>query len=260
MNKFRFKLCLFTTSRFYRWSKIIVWAAAILSTPAFRGDITVLYCYAAAAAYSIIPPLIERILDNFFAFRRNHPTQNEIEEHKITSPFVIFLNTMFDDISHINEIHDGGSVRLSFSKMKFSEFPDFYLYLAPISERDYDSVRFLHDAAVAWHRGEGEKSPEELQKDFASCFRYAKDGYTAKNASLCRFLEEDSLRRTSFDSDLSIWFLEPAFGMMTECAGHKATKLDIIAITECAEAHGYRVRCYFNREEKEYTMLIYFKY
>ena len=87
MKEFNYKLWDFITSRFYKWSKIVVWIAAVLIVG--NASFT-LFVIAAVTAigYTILPQLIARILDGFFDFRENHPTRNELEKYIETSPII----------------------------------------------------------------------------------------------------------------------------------------------------------------------------
>lgn len=201
-----------------------------------------------ALGYTIVPWLIALLADARPASR------SDIEKFKKTSPAVVYLDTMFDDISHINAINGDFGVKFDFAEITLSSFPSLHLHLTS----DEDRICFIKrysDAAVSWWRGEGEKSPEELQREFSSYFRYDKDGYTARNASFRKELEEESLSEVNHTS--SGWYI--GLRGLLAVNGHNCTdKLTITAITECAEAHGYYISDHRDNRPDEYTMWIVF--
>lgn len=188
-----------------------------------------------ALGYTIVPTLIARRDAACPASR------SEIEEFKKNSPVVSYLDTMFDDISHINAISGDYGIKFSFARVELNKYPVLQLYLTADKNR-VDFIQKYNDNAHLWYtgvRGEGVKSPEELQNEFSSHFCYDRDGYVAKNTSFRKELEEDFLRGCEPDS---LGWSASLVGFVRVCVGYDlSSPIYITTITECAEAHGFYV-------------------
>lgn len=227
----------FVCSRFYRWSRTVFWLVAVLiiANSNFYRAVTTL---GITLGYTFIPVLLMRITDSVSHLSREHPTQARIEEYKNTSPVIAYLSTLLDDISHINAISGDFGVEFDFAKVTLSEFPLLDLHLSSDEDR-IDFIQRYHDDAVSWWRGEGKKNPEELQREFFNYFRYDGDGYTAKNASFRKELEEESLSELKYDP--SGWYIGLRGLLAVNAGRYCAGKIAVTAITECVEAHGYYI-------------------
>lgn len=231
----------FILSRFYKWTRVILWIVALIRIGLSQTLPSAVVWLVVALGYTIVPVLIARghsIPSN----TSDSPVLHEqIEEFKNTSPVIAYLNTLFDDISHINAISGDFGIRFNFAQLGLDDFSALLLYLTADNNR-VDFIQRYQDAAVLWYkgvRGEGVKSPEELQKEFSSHFCYAKDGYVAKNASFRKELEEDFLSGCELDS--SGWN-NSLISFSRIRVGHDLSHpIAVAAITECAKAHGFHV-------------------
>lgn len=197
MNKLQllnFKFWKFTHSRFYRWSRIIVCAAAILGAPAFRGDTTImsLYCYAAAAAYSVIPPIL--------AIGGDYAQKSEAFQK--SSQVVGYLRTLFEDIAHINEVN--GEYGHDFFAINFilSNQGDSYAHLM-LGESYDETIQIFKELFDA------DPDNEIMKKNYREALSYERNGYIAKNTSfknelLCKSIGEFT-RPTGCNGD-DLWF------------------------------------------------------
>ena len=238
----------FIQSYFYKWTKAILWIVALIRIGLSQKLESAVIWLVVALGYTIVPWLIALLAAAPPASR------SDIEKFKKTSPVVAYLDTLFDDISHINVISGDFGVKFDFAEITLSAFPSLHLHLTSDEDR-IDFIQRYYDATVSWWRGEGGKSPEELQREFSGYFNYDKDGYTAKNVSFRKELEEESLSEVNHDS--SGWYIDIR-GLLVVNVGHNCTdKLTITAITECAEAHGYYSDHRDSRPD-EYTMWIVF--
>ena len=244
----------FVDSRFYRWSRTVVWISAVLiiANSDFYRAVTTLKI---TLVYTIVPSLLMRITDLISNFSSEHPTRAKIEEYKNTSPVLSYLSTLLDDISHINAISGDFGIEFDFAKVTLSGgSPLLHLYLSSDEDR-IDFIQRYFDAAVSWWRGEGEKSPEELQREFFNYFRYDGNGYTAKNTSFRKELEEESLSELKHDP--SGWYIGLRGLLAVNAGRYCAGKIAVKAIIECVEAHGYHISVHCDKGD-EYVLWIAF--
>lgn len=239
----------FAQSRFYKWTKVVLWVVAVIGIALSEELAHAIVWLAVALGYTIVPWLAAKQVT------ARPASHDEIEDCKSTSPVVTYLNTLFDDISHINAISDAYGYELDFAKITLGTFPALYLHLS-INEDRIDFIQRYKDATSSWWRGEGGKRPEELQREFWGYFCYDGNGYTAKNASFRKELEEESLSEVEYDS--SGWYLSLR-GLLVANAGHNcADKNTISAITECAKAHGYHIGDSGDKGSDEYVLRVTF--
>lgn len=214
MKKFNLKLWDFITSRFYKWSKIVVWIAAILIIA--NAPFTLFVITAVTViGYTVLPQLIARILDGYFLFRSNHPTRNEFEKYIETSPMIKYLRTLCEDVQQFNTIKSDWGVQFYLAVISLvdggthidSETSQLYetsltLRTTPDEDRNM-AIRSYKNIIASWYPGSCPKSKEELEADFSEYFHYDKDGYIAKNKSFC-----SKLRNVSVD-DFEPWGEDP---------------------------------------------------
>ena len=103
----------FICSRFYRWSKIVVWVIALIRIGLSQTLTGAIITLALALGYSIIPPLIGRVCDTKDMYSYNHPSRSKIEEYKETSPAMQNLSTLLQDVSNINKLNSGSGIQFS---------------------------------------------------------------------------------------------------------------------------------------------------
>lgn len=233
----------FAQSRFYKWTKGILWVVAVIGI-GLSGELAhAIIWMAVALGYTIVPWLAARRVT------ADSVSHDEIENHKNTSPVVIYLNTLFDDISHINAVSGDSGIRFSFATVELNNYSALRLYLTADKKR-VDFIQQYKDNARLWYtgvRGESVKKPEELEKELASHFCYDTGGYAAKNPSFRKELEEEFLR--SSELDLLGWSYIPIEFSKIRVGHDLSRSIDVTAITECANAHGFRVSIQPRSEE-----------
>lgn len=226
----------FVCSRFYRWSKIVVWVIALVRIGLSQTLTGAIITLALALGYSIIPPLIGRVCGAKDMYSYNHPSRSKIEEYKKTSPAMQDLSTLLQDVSNINKLNSGSGIQ--FSHLNININSKLYtlslrLYLMPNEVRT-DFIPKLKKELEAWYHCTGKKNPEKIQEELISGLYHDKNGFIAKNALFREVLEDNSLEQ--FEHDSSGWSVR-----LKNVGNIGASPRDIIAITECAESNGFRV-------------------
>ena len=200
----------FVYSRFYRWSRTVVWIAAVLiiANSDFYRAITTLKI---TLVYTIVPSLLMRITEFISDFSREHPTQAKIEKYMETSPMITYLKTLLEDVQKFNEDHKDGGVQFHLAEIDLvsggihTDRHSYELYESslklhtrPVDDRNF-CIKSYKDIIASWYPGSCPKSKEELESDFSDCFRYDKDGYVAKNEAFRRELQKVSV------DDFKLW-------------------------------------------------------
>ena len=222
----------FIYSRFYRWSKVIIWITSVILIGQSQTLGQTVIALAVALGYSIIPPLIDRVCGAKRRYSYNNPSRGKIEEYKETSPAMQYLSTLFEDISNINKLNSNFGIRFSRANINLHT-PSLRLYLTPDEART-DFIPKLKNDLAAWYHCTGEKNPEKIQEEFISHLYNGRNRYIAKNVSFREELEDDSLEQ--FEHDSSGWSIR-----LKRFGGINSQPMIVTAITECAESNGFRV-------------------
>ena len=151
-----------------------------------------LYCYAAAAAYAIIPPILAIGGDYV----------HKCEEFEKNSPVVEYLRTLFEDIAYINEV--SGEYGHDFFHISFT-----------LSNQGDSSASLMlgesYDETIQIFKELFETDPDNeiMKKNYREVLCYECDGYIAKNTSFKNELLGKSIgdftRPTGYDGD-DLWF------------------------------------------------------
>ncbi len=165
------------------------------------------------------------------------PSRSEINKYKKSSPVIEYLNTMFDDISHINATSGNSGIKFCFAQIDLNENSAMRLYLSSDKKR-IDFIQKYHEYVSLWYKGESQISPGELRKVVSPLyFSYDRDGYKVKNIRFRKELEEDFLYDCKLDS---LGWNDSLMSFFVVSSGHDLSRpIAIKAITECAEEHGF---------------------
>ena len=240
----------FVCSRFYKWSRIALWIAAVIIGGS-TGLVVTTPLFAVALGYTIIPVLIKLTHDWVSYFSREHPARAKIEEYIEASPMIAYLKTLFEDVKQFNEVNKDCGVQFHIAEIDLvvggthidRHTHELYrsslkLRTTPIDDRNI-AIRLYKDIIASWYPGSCPKSKEELESDFSDHFHYDKDGYVAKNEAFQRELQKVSV------DDFELWSHDDINSYILELRSFSGvSKLyDIVVASKAIETCFQNVTC-----------------
>lgn len=229
----------FIQSRFYKWTRAILWIAALIGIGLSQTLALAVVWLAAALAYTVVPALIARGPIIPSGASGGSAPRGGAGERKGNSEAIAYLRTLFEDIAHINEV--SGEYGNDFFLIGFTLSNQGDSSAELMLGKSYsETIQIFKELFVT------DPDNEVMKKNYRETLCYERNGYIAKNASFKEELLGKSVgefTRPDWYEDEDAWFsisLHSFSSVMALQAGQRDAVAS--AICELAREQNFKVQ------------------